>query len=75
MPHVEISCYPCRTDKQKAECAEGVAEIIANTLGCNVSGVSVAIKEVNQADWKTEVWDKQIVPAEEYLYKKPGYTC
>jgi len=65
MPHVEISCYPGRTDKQKAECAEGVAEIIANTLGCNVSGVSVAIKEVNQADWKTEVWDKQIVPAEE----------
>ena len=79
MPHVEIKCYPGRTEEVKAKCAEEVAKAISETMGCDLSSVSIAIKEVEKEDWeekwKAEVWDRQIVPDEPYLYKKPGYTC
>lgn len=35
--------------------------------------MSVAIKEIEKENWKKDVWDKQIVPDEKYLYKKPEY--
>jgi 4-oxalocrotonate tautomerase len=75
MPHVEIQCFPGRTEEQKQLCAEKIADVVAETLGCKTSSVSVAIKEVVEADWKEQVWDRCVVPDAEYLYKKPGYTC
>ncbi len=74
MPHVEIKCFSGRTDEQKTRCAEKIAEDIAEILGCNTSSVSVAIKDIPEAEWKEKVWDTNIVPDEKYLYKKPGYT-
>ena len=82
MPHIEIKCFPGRSEEQKALCAEKVAQAAAEVaqaaaeaLGCKLSSVSVAIKEVEQADWKPQVWDKQIVPDADCLYKKPEYKC
>lgn len=75
MPHVEINCYPGRTEEQKKQCAEKIAEDIAATLGCALTSVSVAIREVQQHDWKEQVWDRKIVPGAQELYVKPGYTC
>ena len=75
MPHVEIKCFPGRTEAQKKECADRIAEAIAETLGCKTSSVSVAIKDVAEDDWKEKVWDKCIAPDIDNLYKKPGYTC
>lgn len=75
MPHVEIKCYPGRTEEQKRTCAEKIAPLIADALGCDISSVSVAVKDVEAADWKAEVWDKMIVPDEKVMYKKPGYSC
>lgn len=73
MPHVEIKCYPGRTEEVKQRCAEKIASDIAETLGCNLSSVSVAIKEVPQDSWKTEVYDAQIMANEKDLYIRPGY--
>ena len=75
MPHVEISCYPGRTEEMKQKCAEKIAEDIAATLGCGLSSVSVAIREIPQDDWKDQIWDRKIAPAGQDLYVKPGYTC
>ena len=75
MPHVEIKCYPGRTEEVKARCAEEVAKAISETMGCDLSSVSIAIKEVEKEDWKSKVWDTQIAPECDSLYKKPGYTC
>lgn len=74
MPHVVISCFPGRSDEQKTACAEKIAEVIADILGCETSSVSVAIKDVPQEQWKDAVWDTQITPDAPFLYKKPGYT-
>lgn len=74
MPHVEIKCFSGRTEEQKRRCAEKVAEDISEILGCEISSVSVAIKDVDQKNWKEEVWDKSIIADKEYLYKEPEYT-
>ena len=74
MPHVEIKCFPGRTEEQKTKCAEEVTKAITETMGCPASSVSIAIKEIDQDDWKEKVWDTQIAP-DNGLYKKPGYTC
>lgn len=44
-----------------------IVDIVANTLGCKTSSVSVAIKDVDEANWKKEVWDKDIVPDKKYF--------
>lgn len=75
MPHVEIKCYPGRTEELKKKCADKVAEAVAETFGCSISSVSVAIKEIPKEEWKEKVWDVEIVPNEKNLYVKPGYTC
>ena len=52
-----------------------LAENIAEILGCRLSSVSVAIEEVSEDEWKEKVWDAQILPEMDALYKKPGYVC
>lgn len=73
MPHVEIFCYPGRSDEQKTGCAEKVAEAVAQTLGCDTSSVSVTVKEIRKEDWKEKIWDAKIIPDDSEMYKKPGY--
>ena len=75
MPHVEIKCFPGRTEEQKKICAEKISEVIAETLGCKTTSVSISIKEIPEDKWKSDVWDKSIVPDEKYMYKRPEYTC
>lgn len=55
MPHVDIKCFAGRSDEQKKKCADRIAEVIAETLGCKISSVSVAIKDIPQEDWKEQV--------------------
>ncbi len=75
MPHVIIKCYPGRTEEQKKKCADRVAQDIAEIMGCDLSHVSVDIREIPREEWKQKVWDVDIAPNEKDLYVKPGYTC
>ena len=75
MPHIEIKCYPGRSEEVKQACADKVAAVAAETLGCPITAVSVAIKEVEQADWKEKVYDGQIMADQKALYVKPGYEA
>ena len=74
MPHVEIKCYPGRTEEVKQKCADKIAADVAELMGCNLSSVSVAIKEVRQEDWKEQVFEGQIFADEDALYVKPEFT-
>ena len=75
MPHIDIQCFPGRTEEQKARCAEKVAAVVSETLGCKISSISVAIRDIPEDQWKSRVWDTCIAPDKELLYLKPGYTC
>ena len=74
MPHVEISCFPGRTEEVKQNCADKVAALVAESLGCKITSVSVAIKEVEQSDWKN-LYDEKIMADQDVLYVKPGYEA
>ena len=74
MPHVEIKCFPGRTEEVKKACAEMVAADVSETLGCPATAVSVAIKEIPQENWK-DVFNGQIMADKDSLYVEPGYTC
>ena len=74
MPHVEIKCYTGKTEEVKQKCADKIAADVAELMGCNLSSVSVAIKEVRQEDWKEQVFDGQIFADEDALYVKPEFT-
>ncbi len=72
MPHIQINCYPGRTKEMKQNCADKVAAIVAETLGCNLSSVSVSINEIEQSDWK-DFYNNTIMADKDALYIKPGY--
>lgn len=73
MPHIDIKCYPGRTEEQKKRLAEKIAEDVAEIFGTELSSVSVAIQDVSQEEWKEQVWDKEIAPKRGMLHKEPGY--
>ena len=75
MPPVDIKCFPRDlNDEQKAALAEDIAEVIIRHFNSKDSSVSVALNQVNQEDWKAQVWDTEIGPKLDKLIKKPGYS-
>lgn len=55
--------------------ADKIANDVAEIFKTKLSSVSVTIKDISEDEWKEKVWDVNIVPDDEFLYKKPGYTC
>ncbi len=75
MPHVDIKCFPRDlNDDQKTALAADIAEVITRHLNSKDGSISVALNEVQEADWKAQVWDKEIGPKLNELIKKPGYS-
>lgn len=75
MPHIDIKCFPRDlTEQQKQAIASDICDVLKKHLGSKDTSLSVALQMVEQEQWKSEVWDKQIAPQMEQLIKKPGYT-
>lgn len=73
MPHVNIKFYPGRSEEQKAQLTQRIVEDIVTTLDVSEDDVSLAIEEVGSEEWAETVYRKEIEPALDHLYKKPGY--
>mgnify|MGYP000998780716 FL=1 len=75
MPNVDIKCFQRDlTDQQKTALAPQIAETIVRHLNSKDRSISVALHEVQEADWKAQVWDTEIGPKLDELIKKPGYS-
>lgn len=74
MPHVIVKLWPGKTEKQKTQLAEEIAQSVMRTLNYGEESVSVAFEEVEAKDWASRVYRTDIVGNEDNLYKKPGYT-
>ena len=75
MPHVDIKCFPRElNDEQKTALAADIADVIIRHLNSKDGSISVALNQVQQDDWKAQVWDTEIGPKLEELIKKPGYS-
>lgn len=73
MPHVIVKMYSGKSEEQKAAIAEAVARAVIDTAGSSEAAVSVAIEDVDPADWVERVYKPDITAKPETLYRKPGY--
>lgn len=73
MPHVNLKMYSGTSEEQKEKIAQEITNIIIKHTGKPEAAVSIAIAEVAEDVWMEEVYNKEIKPNIEKLYKKPGY--
>jgi len=73
MPHVVVKLYPGSSEEQKSKLSEEITKVIMNITKKPEAAVSGAIEEVDENDWMEKVYDAEIRPNLEKLYKKPGY--
>jgi 4-oxalocrotonate tautomerase len=74
MPHVIVKLWPGKSEEQKQQLADAIAQDVMDVLGYGEESVSVAIQEIKAEDWADEVYKPDIVSNSEKLYKRPGYT-
>lgn len=73
MPHVIVKMYPGNTEEQKNKLTEEITKAIVNIVNKPEGAVSIAIEEVAENEWMDKVYETEIRPNLEKLYKKPGY--
>lgn len=73
MPHVIVKLWPGKSEQQKRELAERIAEEVMSVLGYGEESVSVALQEVAARDWAEHVYRRDIVEKADTIYKEPGY--
>jgi 4-oxalocrotonate tautomerase len=73
MPHVIVKMYSGRSEQQKLEIAEAVAQAVMASAQCAERSVSVSVEDVEPDDWVETVYKPDIVEKPDQLYKKPGY--
>ncbi len=73
MPHIIVKLYAGRSEQQKAEIAEAVAQALMASTGSAERSISVAIEDVAPEDWADKVYKPDILDKPDQLYKKPGY--
>jgi 4-oxalocrotonate tautomerase len=73
MPHVIIKLWPGKSEAQKAALAERIARDVMEVLSSSEKSVSVAIEEIESAEWAEKVYRPDIVEKAATLYRKPGY--
>lgn len=73
MPHVVVKMYPGTSEEQKNKLSEEITKVIVNIVNKPEGAVSIAIEEVAENEWMDKVYEAEILPNLEKLYKKPGY--
>lgn len=73
MPHVVVKLYPGLTEESKTKIAQEITKVINVNAEKPEEYISVDIKEVPEDVWMKEVYDAEIKPNFDHLYKKPGY--
>lgn len=73
MPHVVVKGYPGATEEQKRELAQEITRALMKVMNKPEASVSVDIVDVEPAEWMEKVYDTEIRPRMDRLYKKPGY--
>ena len=73
MPHVIVKLWPGKSEQQKKKLAAEITKAVMSTLHYGEESVSVAMEEVNPADWTENVYKPDILGKRDTLYKEPGY--
>jgi 4-oxalocrotonate tautomerase len=73
MPHVIVKMHAGRSEEQKARLAQEVTRAVMSALGSSERSISVAVEDVEPADWVARVYKPDILAKPGSIYKKPGY--
>lgn len=73
MPHVVVKMYAGKTEEQKQALTAEIQKALMTAIGSTEKSISVAIEDVDPADWVEKVYKPEIVGKLELIYKKPGY--
>jgi 4-oxalocrotonate tautomerase len=74
MPHIDIKCYPKHLSSAEFDTfIHELTQLAEKHLHAREGDVSINYTEIQAADWKQQVWDKEIEPQMQHLAKKPGY--
>jgi 4-oxalocrotonate tautomerase len=74
MPHVIVKLHSGRLEQQKAQLAELITQAVMIGAQCAEQSVSVAIEDVEPAEWTEKVFRPDIMGQADRLYKEPGYN-
>lgn len=73
MPHVVVRLWPGKSEQQKSDLADAIAQDVINVLESSEAAVSVAFEEVDSSEWAERVYWPEIRDKWDQVYKKPGY--
>ena len=73
MPHITIKIYPGQTEEQKTALTQAITKQVIEITGKPEEVVSIDFIEVTEEAWMEEVYETDIRPNLDRLYKKPGY--
>jgi 4-oxalocrotonate tautomerase len=73
MPHVIVKMKVGRTEEQKRRLTEEITKDLIAICNVAETSVSIAIEEFPRDEWDAAVYEADIVPNWEKLYKEPGY--
>jgi len=74
MPHVSVKMYPGRSEKEKADLAEAIAQDVMDIIAAGRNSISVAIEDISPQEWREKVYEPEIIEKADTLYIKPGYS-
>jgi 4-oxalocrotonate tautomerase len=73
MPHVIVKLRAGRSDEQKRTLARAVCDAVMSALGSAEDSVSVGIEDIRPSEWRSEVYEPDILGKPGTIFKKPGY--
>lgn len=73
MPHVIVKMYAGKTEEQKQALTAEIQKALMTAIGSTEKSISVAIEDIDPAEWTDKVYLPEIAGKPDLIYKKPGY--
>ena len=74
MVHVSVKMYSGRSEREKAQLAEAIAQAALEIIGVRKGSLSIAIEDISPQEWKTNVYEPDIKEKYDKFYIMPGYS-
>ncbi|MDO5641480.1 MAG: tautomerase family protein [Paracoccus sp. (in: a-proteobacteria)] len=73
MPHIIVKLHSGRSEAEKTDLATRIARSVTEAIGSPDKAISIAIEEIAPDHWMEDVYETEIRPKLDQLYKRPGY--
>ncbi|MES1932411.1 4-oxalocrotonate tautomerase [Salinisphaera shabanensis T35B1] len=74
MPHINLKIAAGQSEVVKRALADAFVASLVEIAGADPELISVAIEDIAPRDWARDVYDREIGPRPDTLYRQPGYN-